>query len=167
MKRPDTWMPFYVGDYLRDTSRLTRDQHGGYLLLIMDYWINGPLPDDDGQLAAIVKASPEEWARLRPALSRFFVVADGVWRHKRIDAELATARSRYEQRVAASKAGVEARRQTERSTERSTGPLTVVLAQPQPQPPQKVPFQEGTVSLGGGGVSEEGVVVGLRSGMPV
>ena len=110
-QRPDTWMPLYVGDYLRDTSRLTRDQHGGYLLLIMDYWVNGPPPDDDEQLAAIVKASPDEWKKLRTALERFFIVGAGVWRHKRIEREIEAAIVNIEQRRNAGRASGEARRQ--------------------------------------------------------
>jgi uncharacterized protein YdaU (DUF1376 family) len=82
------WMPLYVGDYLRDTSRLTTEQHGAYLLLIFDYWVNGPLPDDDAQLATICRiAKHEEWRLLRPLLSGFFRISRGFWHHKRIDFE--------------------------------------------------------------------------------
>jgi uncharacterized protein YdaU (DUF1376 family) len=86
--KPDVWMPLVIGDYRKDTGRLTRDLHGGYLLLIMEYWVNGPIPDDDEDLAAIVLATPREWAAIRPKLVRFFHVENGVWRHKRIDQEL-------------------------------------------------------------------------------
>lgn len=86
--KPDAWMPLFIGDYKKDTGRLTRDQHGGYLLLIMEYWSTGPLADDDAELGAIALASPREWKLLRPKLERFFTVADGQWRHKRIDEEL-------------------------------------------------------------------------------
>lgn len=86
--KPDTWMPLVIGDYKKDTGRLTRDLHGGYLLLIMEYWTTGPLVDDDAELAAIVLAGPKEWKAIRPKLERFFSIVDGVWRHKRIDAEL-------------------------------------------------------------------------------
>ena len=42
----------HIGDYLQDTTRLSTEQQGAYLLLIMDYWTNGPLPDDDAALAS-------------------------------------------------------------------------------------------------------------------
>lgn len=86
--KPDAWMPLFIGDYKKDTGRLTRDQHGGYMLLIMEYWNTGPLLDDDEELAAIVLADAREWRRLRPKLERFFKIEAGVWRHSRIDKEL-------------------------------------------------------------------------------
>ncbi len=88
MSKPDTWMPLYVGDYLRDTTRLTTEQHGAYLLLIMDYWTNGPLPDDDSALAQVTRLQPVAWKRNRAAIARLFHIADGEWHHKRIDEEL-------------------------------------------------------------------------------
>lgn len=92
MSKTDIWMPLFIADYLADTQHLTRDEHGGYLLLLMAYWRNsGPLPDDDKRLAAIVKASPREWKTLRPALAEFFTIADGYWTHKRADKEIEEA----------------------------------------------------------------------------
>ena len=56
--RVDAWMPMWIGDYLADTMTLTRDLHGGYLLMLFAYWRNrGPLLDDDDDLAAIVRCS--------------------------------------------------------------------------------------------------------------
>lgn len=104
--RPDTWMPVFIGDYLSDTMHLTRDQHGGYILLIFAYWRRGgPLPDDDNYLAAIVKATPAEWRRLRPVLAAFFHIGEGRWHHKRINTELTGATSRTEERSRAGSNG--------------------------------------------------------------
>jgi uncharacterized protein YdaU (DUF1376 family) len=83
MNRP--WMPLYVGDYLGDTGHLTTTQHGAYLLLMMDYWRKGELPDDDRQLSKITKLPLKTWCDYRPTLQDFF--HEG-WKHKRIDAEL-------------------------------------------------------------------------------
>ena len=108
--RANWWMPLYIGDYLRDTTRLTRDQHGAYFLLMMDYWVNGPPPDDDSQLATITKASPIEWRRLRSALLPFFSIVDGVWRQKRLDQEIEKAQGLNAQRQAAGQASARSRR---------------------------------------------------------
>jgi uncharacterized protein YdaU (DUF1376 family) len=85
--RADEWMPLWIGDYLADTMHLTTEQHGAYLLLIMDYWRRGSSPDDDRLLAAIAKISLAKWKILRPILSPFFAVENGRWTHKRIEAE--------------------------------------------------------------------------------
>ena len=92
MSKADTWMPLYIGDYLADTMRLNTVQHGAYLLLLMEYWRAGPLPDDDAQLACIVKMEPRAWRAQAPAVRRFFTRGeDGLLHQKRADAELARA----------------------------------------------------------------------------
>ena len=92
--RPDTWMPLFWGDYRKNTSDLSAAQHGAYLLLIGHYWTTGrPLADDDAKLWRIAAAdSRAHWLKLRAALAPFFEVADGVWRHARIEHELDRAR---------------------------------------------------------------------------
>lgn len=86
MARP--WMPLFVADYLADTRRLTTLEHGTYLLLIMEYWQQGGLPDNDDDLAQIAGLSRSEWKRIRAKIASLF--KEG-WRHKRIDEELARA----------------------------------------------------------------------------
>lgn len=82
------WMPFYVGDYLKDTAHLSTFEHGAYLLLIMHYWQHGGLPNDDRQLAAIVRVRTEKWHQLKTRLEPFFMQG---WTHNRIEKELAKA----------------------------------------------------------------------------
>lgn len=79
-------MPLHIADYLRDTRRLTAAQHGAYLLLIMEYWVVGNLPNDDAALARIACMLPAEWKRERSTIVSFFTKD---WKHKRIDLELA------------------------------------------------------------------------------
>jgi uncharacterized protein YdaU (DUF1376 family) len=96
------WMPLYIPDYLADTAHLRADEHGAYLLLIMHYWMNGGLPDDERQLARIVRMNAREWRRVRPVVAPFFY--DG-WRHARIEDELQRVRRTREARAAAGRSG--------------------------------------------------------------
>lgn len=139
--RPDTWMPLYVKDYLADTRKLTQAQHGAYLLLIMEYWRTArPLPDDDRLLAKLALVGQEKWKKQKLAVMGFFHLADGLWHHKRIDAELAEASDRYEKMKRRTAAATEARwpRNGQRHGQQNdnvTESVTDTQPQPQPQPP--------------------------------
>jgi uncharacterized protein YdaU (DUF1376 family) len=85
------FMPFYIGDHLRDTRHLTAEQQGAYLLLIFEYWSKGSLPDGDEHLARIASLSPAKWRKMKPVIQAFFYDS---WHHKRIDAELAKAHAK-------------------------------------------------------------------------
>ncbi|ASS57599.1 hypothetical protein CHR56_25285 [Rhizobium leguminosarum bv. viciae] len=92
------WMPLHIGDYLADTGHLTATEHGAYLLLIMHYWQNGCLPENERIIARIAKLTPEQWEESRDMLAMLFGPG---WTHKRIDAELSKADEIIEKRRAA------------------------------------------------------------------
>jgi len=97
------WMPLYIPDFMIDTAHLSAAETGAYLCLIMHYWVNGGLPDNDAKLAKMARIPRRSWSRMKAAIQPFFY--DG-WNHKRIDHELAKmidiSRRRQE---SASKAG--------------------------------------------------------------
>jgi uncharacterized protein YdaU (DUF1376 family) len=104
-KRNDTWMPLYIGDYLADTSRLSTEQHGAYLLILMDYWRNGPPLDDDEELASITKLPLAQWRKHAAKLRGFFSVEAGRLVQKRADEERGKAGLVSSKRSQAGKAG--------------------------------------------------------------
>jgi uncharacterized protein YdaU (DUF1376 family) len=104
--RPTAFMPLWIGDYLADTTHLSTDQHGAYLLLLMAYWRRGgPLPADDAYLCRIVGMTVYKWRGIRPTIVAFFEERDGVWISKRSDEELVKAETRYGKRAAAGRKG--------------------------------------------------------------
>jgi len=133
--RPDTWMAMYWGDYAKDTAHLSAAQHGAYLMLIKHYWVTGrPLPDDDAQLWRVACAdSIAHWRRLKPTVTAFFTLEDGLWHHGRIDRELGRAGALTEQRSAAGRKSAEARKALKNNNSGST-PVE------QPLPPVAAPL---------------------------
>jgi uncharacterized protein YdaU (DUF1376 family) len=106
------YLPMYVGDYFSDTMHLSTLEHGAYTLLIYTYWKRGgALPDDDEQLARIVRMSVRDWRKVKPVIAAFFTVTDRAWTHKRIDRELAN----YAGRSAKASDSANARWKNERS----------------------------------------------------
>lgn len=89
MSRADTWMPLYIGDYLADTRQLTTVEHGAYLLLLMEQWRRGWLPDDDEKLARITGMRLNQWRKAAGNLRPFFDAGEipGTIRQKRLHAE--------------------------------------------------------------------------------
>jgi uncharacterized protein YdaU (DUF1376 family) len=143
--RPDTWMPLYWGDYLRDTGHLGAAEHGAYLLLIGHYWTTGkPLPDDDVLLGRIARMTPKLWKAARHIIAPFFQLVENEWRHKRITQELAKWERLIEAKSNAGQASAAARAQRKeqqtvntRSTDVATEPPTKFNPSPSPSPPSE------------------------------
>lgn len=53
----DIWMPVYIGDMLAKTTRMTTEQIGASFLLLMDYWRNGAIPNNNNIIASITRLS--------------------------------------------------------------------------------------------------------------
>ena len=71
--------------------------------MIAHYWTTGGLPDDDQQLANIVRLSLGNFEVHKPVLKQFFFEG---WKHKRIDLEMQRcAEIRLKRAAAGSKGG--------------------------------------------------------------
>jgi uncharacterized protein YdaU (DUF1376 family) len=95
-------MPLFVGDYLRDTARLKAQEHGAYLLLLMDMWNHeGLLTDKPSVMAAIARVDRKAWPRVWEKLEPLFYRSEGGWRQKRLQIEVENAATKSAKRAAA------------------------------------------------------------------
>lgn len=54
-KNISIWMPLYIGDLQTKFTRMTAEQIGATLLLMMDFWRNGAIPHDLATVCSITK----------------------------------------------------------------------------------------------------------------
>lgn len=95
------YMQFYVADYLADTTHLTAEEHGAYMLLLFSYWQTGkPLRID--RLATVARIPNERWPSVAETLNEFFHVTETHWVQFRVEADLEAVNSKV---VTASNAG--------------------------------------------------------------
>lgn len=146
MTKGPEWLPWNVGDYLKDTTHLNGAEHGAYCLLIMHYWKDGGLPDSEDLIRRKALMSAEQWIESRPVLAALF---DEGWKHKRIEAELAKAAEIISKRKSAAQ-----QRHSIRSAhaehEDSTSSYAGVPPLPEPLPnlpPSSVPEAAGARDL--------------------
>lgn len=146
MKKGDTWLPLYVGDYLADTMHLTGPDHGAYLLLLMHSWRTGPLRDDERALAAVARTDLATFREMWPTLREFFVPQDGApgfLISPRLERERERAAQHIDQRRAAGKASAEARARQRESNGRSTGVARPLEREGRPSPSPTYPSDTG------------------------
>jgi uncharacterized protein YdaU (DUF1376 family) len=111
-------MQLYVSDYLADTAHLTAQQHGAYMLLLMNYWQRGKALDNSNErLSHVARLSPEEWADAKPILEEFFIVEGNLWSHARVEDDLAKIREKSAKASFAGKRSSVVRAMNERSTD--------------------------------------------------
>ncbi len=91
-------LPLFVREYLMDTRHLTTEQHGAYLLLLMQSWCTPDcsLPDDDKKLAAWTGLPLDRWKEMRPVIIEFFDVLEARLKQKRLQHEFQFVRERVE-----------------------------------------------------------------------
>lgn len=84
----------HIGDFVRDTARLTDSQCMAYLRLIWMYYdTEKPLPNDPEGLAFQVGASDQD---VRLILKHYFEIDGENHRHKRCDKEIAVFKDKSE-----------------------------------------------------------------------
>jgi uncharacterized protein YdaU (DUF1376 family) len=168
------WYAFYPGDYGRDTAHLSLIEDGAYRRLLDYYYSTGrPLPGDVVQLHRICRVSgSKERAAVRKVLEQFFTLEGGVYRQKRVDAEIAK-QAEYKEKLSES-----GRRGAQKRWSHSHGhpngdPNGELIAEPQPQPhkeykttaPQAVPSR-GTRIPDNFSVKEEHRAFARKHGLP-
>lgn len=87
------YMKFYPSDFAGDTLRLTAEEVGAYMLLLIAMWnAKGSLPDDPTLLARIARVTPAKWERISPNLEVYWTHdEEGRISQKRLTAELQNA----------------------------------------------------------------------------
>jgi len=101
--------------HLADTAHLTTEEQGAYFLILLHYCQTGaPVPES--QLAAMVGASKAAWSRMAPELQVFFVVRNGLWRHRAMDLLINEARTKTVKRRKAGIASGKKRQELRKGT---------------------------------------------------
>jgi uncharacterized protein YdaU (DUF1376 family) len=63
-------MPMMIDAYIGDTTHLTTEEHGAYLLLLFAMWRrDGSVPDNNKDIARIVGLTVAKWLKVRARLS--------------------------------------------------------------------------------------------------
>lgn len=84
----------HIGDFIRDTARLSDAQCMAYLRMIWAYYdTEKPLPNDPETIAFQIGSSSD---LVRQILQHYFVLDGDVWRHGRCDDEIAAYHDRSE-----------------------------------------------------------------------
>lgn len=84
-------LPLWTDAYLADTNHLTAEEHGAYILLLIEAWRTADcsLPDDDTLLARHTRLTPAKWKAAKPIIMAFWKLDNrrGRWFQKRLRKE--------------------------------------------------------------------------------
>lgn len=91
-------LPLFTDAFIADTSHLSAQETGAYLLLLMVAWRSPDcrLPDDDARLARYARVDRRTWLRIKGTVLEFWTLADGFWTQKRLSKERVIVSKRAE-----------------------------------------------------------------------
>ena len=130
-------MPMYWDAYLADTTHLTTEEHGAYLLLLAAMWRrNGSVPDDDKDNARILGLTVAKWRKVKARLSDFLIVSDGEITQKKLQETWENTQEKIEKnRANGAKGGrAAARNNKDLGQANATNSLKPKATIPEPEP---------------------------------
>jgi uncharacterized protein YdaU (DUF1376 family) len=105
-------MPLYASDYLGDTGHLSTEEHGAYLLILMQMWnAGGSLPSDPAKLARVARCSTKKWLAMADTILAFFHIDGDRITNDRLTKERQKVEAKTEVRRAAGAMGGTAKAQ--------------------------------------------------------
>lgn len=101
-----THIPLFPDSYHKDTTHLTTEEHGAYLLLLMAAWGQDDcsLPHDERRLAALAKLQVAQWRKIAPTILEFWTIENGRIYQRRLRHEWQYVQSKRTKRKAAADA---------------------------------------------------------------
>lgn len=155
------WFPFYHADYLADTGRLSAAQHGVYLLLLLSFFKDGPLPNDPDTLCRIAAgATPSD---VNAILQRYWVLTDDGWVQPKMEKVRQDCLSRDEANAARALAGAKARWEQKSLENASSIPSSNASSIPRSNAPRNAPGNAHLTSHNSQPTSQKDAPIGALS----
>ena len=141
-------MPMYWDAYLADTTHLSTEEHGAYLLLLAAMWRrNGWVPDDDRDNARILGLTVAKWRRIKARLAGFLIIEGGqISQKKLLETWENTQEKIAKNRANGSKGGRPVSSKTN-DLDKADGSVSVNPNQSIPEPEPDISKRETNVSL--------------------
>lgn len=104
------YMQLYVDNFVCDTTHLTTEQVGAYMLLLAAMWKQGgELPNDPKILARIARIAPARWSKISGLIMAFFTVEGEKIQQERLKEEHKKAIQLSQKRIQSGKRGGQAK----------------------------------------------------------
>ncbi|MDG1287860.1 MAG: DUF1376 domain-containing protein [Rickettsiales bacterium] len=83
---------WYLDAHISDTGTLTLEEQGAYRLLMDHLWIKGGhLPDNDKDVARLLRIPVKKWQKIKVRLSDYLLIYEGVITQKRLQKDYQSA----------------------------------------------------------------------------
>ncbi len=108
MAQAPIW-PVATDAFIADTTGLSAEETGAYIMLLMCLWRNNgdPLPLDHKRLSRMARVSSSRWKQVWPSIKEFFIIKDNLITQKRLQVDLEKVKAKItSNRIAGSLGGI-------------------------------------------------------------
>jgi uncharacterized protein YdaU (DUF1376 family) len=137
-------MPMFWDAYLADTTHLSLDEHGAYLLLLAAMWRrNGSVPDDDKDNARILGISVAKWKKVKARLNGFLIFENNEISQKKLQETWSKTQEKIEKNRENGAKGGRPKSKENNTLEKANGSVSVnpneTIPEPEPEPIEEPP----------------------------